>query len=681
VNTLGAFGYAAVGALYALLAVLLLATGRGRRIGVYLIAAAVASSVWGFTLAAQTAFGSIHPLLVAAAEVTRAATWILFLVRVVSQIGVSRQLSALALLACLSVALGIVYLVMAGPADFEFAVDLGVVMIPGGLAIALFGLVLIEQLYRNSSADARWSLKPLVLGLGGIFAYDMFLYSQGILLNAIDATTWTARGVVNLIFVPMIAIAARRNTDWQIRIFISRQVVFYSTTLTAVGLYLLLMSLGGYLIVLYGGSWGGLAQIVFFAGAVVVLVTMLFSNTLRARLRVFLNKHFFHNKYDYREEWLRLVATLAKFNNSSAREVAVEALAQIVESPSGAIWIRDDVNKVFALNARFETDEQYPDFTLQDPILQFIQEEGWLIDLDEYAREPERYGDMILPPWLQQSRSAWLLVPLMSAGKLLGLILLNKAPGPPRLNFEDRDLLKTVGNHIAVHLSQAKSDELLAEARQFEAYSRLTAFLMHDLNNLIAQQSLIVANAEKHKRNAAFVDDAMATIASSVERMKRVMAQLKAGGSETMAKATELRFLVSAAADRCSGRNPLPTLAVNGVDARVVVDVDEFTMVLTHLIGNAQDACSEGDVVNISLAQSDGHASVTISDTGSGMSQEFIRDRLFRPFDSTKGSQGMGIGAYQAREFARKHGGELVVDSELAKGTTVTMSLPLAGKN
>ena len=104
-------------------------------------------------------------------------------------------------------------------------------------------------------------------------------------------------------------------------------------------------------------------------------------------------------------------------------------------------------------------------------------------------------------------------------------------------------------------------------------------------------------------------------------------------------------------------------------------------MVLAHLIGNAQDACSEGDAVNISLAQSDGHASVTISDTGSGMSPEFIRDRLFRPFDSTKGSQGMGIGAYQAREFARKHGGELVVDSELAKGTTVTMSLPLAGKN
>lgn len=520
-----------------------------------------------------------------------------------------------------------------------------------------------------------------MLGLGGIFAYDLFLFSQGVLLNSLDPMTWTARGFVNLLFVPMIAVAARRNTEWDIQIFVSRHVVFYSTTLTAVGLYLLFMSFGGYLIVLYGGSWGGLAQIVFFAGAVVVLFTLLFSNTLRARLKVFLNKHFFRNKYDYRDEWLRLIATLADFDNRAGQNVAVNALAQIVNSPAGAMWVRDDANAVFGLNAHFGTEDEFPNISLDDPVVQFIEKDSWLVDLDEYAREPERYRDMRLPEWLAHRSAAWLLIPLISAGSLLGLILLYKAPGPPRLNYEDRDLLKTVGNHVAVHLAQARSDGLLAEARQFEAYNRLMAFLMHDLNNLIAQQSLLVDNAEKHKRNPEFVDDAISTIAGSVERMKRIMRQLKTGGSESRPKLTELKFIVSAAVDRCSAREPIPTLNLNGVDACVVVDADEFTMVLVHLVGNAQDACTQNGAVEVRLHRFGGMASVTIADTGAGMSPDFVRDRLFRPFDSTKGSRGMGIGAYQAREFARKLGGDLKVDSEVSKGTTMTMTLPLADES
>ena len=555
VNMIGAFGYAAVGGLYALLTILLLTTWRGHRIGIYLIVATILSAAWAFLLATQTAYGSIHSSFIAAAEVLRASAWIVFLVRLASQIGVSRLLSALSVFTCVIVAGGIGYVAIRSATDPTTTRSLGAVLIPGGLAIALLGLVLIEQLYRNSSEESRWALKPLVLGVGGIFAYDLFLYSQGVLLNTIDPTTWTARGLVNLLFVPMIAIAARRNTDWEVRIFVSRHVIFYSTTLTAVGLYLLLMSLGGYLILLYGGTWGGLAQIVFLAGAGVVLVTLLFSSTLRARLRVFLNKHFFQNKYDYRDEWLRLVATLAKFDNSAGRDVAVQALAQVVDSPSGAIWVRDDANSTFRLNARFGTEDEFPDLGLDDPVVQFIEKDGWLVDLDEYARDPRalrRYATAGVAR--SPDSAAWLMVPLQSAGNVLGIILLYKAPGPPRLNYEDRDLLKTVGNHIAVHLAQAKSDSLLAEAQQFETYNRLTAFLMHDLNNLIAQQSLIVDNAEKHKRNPEFVDDAISTIAGSVERMKRVMRQLKTGRSESPAKPTDLKFIVSAAVDRCSAK-------------------------------------------------------------------------------------------------------------------------------
>jgi putative PEP-CTERM system histidine kinase len=438
------------------------------------------------------------------------------------------------------------------------------------------------------------------------------------------------------------------------------------------------MSLGGYALLAYGGSWGGLARAVFFVGAVLVLIILLFSSSLRSRFKVFLSKHFFHNKYDYREEWLRLIAALSGFEDRSTRQIVIKALAQIVDSPAGFLWVLREKENTYQLAATYYSEDVVPNIPVGDPLIEFIKREGWLIDLQEYALEPKHYGDLRLPNWLTNNAEAWLIVPLIAHKEIVGLIMLNKAPGPPKLNYEDRDLLKTVGNHIAVHLAQEKSDNLLAEAQQFEAYNRLTAFLMHDLNNLIAQQSLIVENAEKHKRNPDFVDDAIATIAGSVERMKRVMLQLKGDESKRVAKATEVRFMVSAAVDNCSGKSPVPTLDLNGVNSSIAVDAEQFTMVLTHLIRNAQDATSPDGKITVTVSEGEGCVVITIADTGSGMTPEFIRDRLFRPFDSTKGVQGMGIGAYQAREFTRKYGGELQVHSVVSEGTTISVTLDIS---
>ena len=672
----GALGYALVGGLYAILTVLLLTSWRGRMTGGYLITACVMSVVWSAVLALQAHQESIHPLVLFVVEVLRTGAWIMFLVRLLAEIGVGRTTRYLAQLVWLGV-LGAGIFVWIDYLNFGGIGRLGDVLIPGGLAIALTGLVVIEQLYRNSPPESRWSLKLLVLGLGGMFAYDLFLYSQAVLFNAIDPVTWIARGPVNLFFVPLIAVAARRNPTWDLRIFVSRQVVFYSTTLVAVGAYLLLMSAGGYLIIQYGGSWGGVARVVFLAGAGVVLVTLLFSNTLRARAKVFLSKHFFHNKYDYRDEWLRLVATLSRFDDSSTRQVVIEAMAQIVESPAGFLWVLDEQAQDYRLTASYKSDEEVPDIGPEDQIVRFIKEDGWLVDLGEYARDPDRYENLELPDWLIQMNLAWLIVPLMNGPQLLGLVLLNKAPGAPRLNYEDRDLLKTVGSHIAVHLAQERSDSLLAEAQQFETYNQLTAFLMHDLNNLIAQQSLIVSNAEKHRRNPEFVDDAIQTIANSVERMKRVMAQLKQGEADSVTKRTPIRFVLSTAVDRCAGDNPVPALHIDARDIELSVNAEEFTMVMAHLIRNAQDATSPDDSIDVTLKAAGDSALISIADNGNGMSAQFIRNRLFRPFDSTKGVQGMGIGVYQAREFARKHGGDLQVVSTVGEGTTMTMLLPL----
>lgn len=668
-------GYALVGALFIVLAVLLTTSWRGHKTGIFLITACLVTAGWGFLLAWNIAGRPVSSLLVFIIEISRASVWIVFLVWLVGQLGVSLRVRLAALATCTAVFVAGVGS-WANYTWFGGAGDIGKVLFPGGLLIALVGLLLIEQLYRNSPIEARWGLKALVLGLGGMFAYDLFLYSQAVLFSAIDTTTWAARGIINVFFVPAIAIAARRSPDWELRIFVSRHVVFYTTTLVAVGAYLLVMSLGGYLLIQFGGSWGALARVIFFAGAILVLLILLFSSTLRSRLRVFLNKHFFHNKYDYREEWLRLVETLAEFERSSTRRVAVKAVAQIVGSPSGVLWLRSGTEGKYLVDARYHYDEAVPDLEHDDTLVRFIESENWLVDLAELERKPDLYSKLHLPEWASSLPDAWLFVPLRFGTELLGLIMLVRAPGAPRLNYEDRDLLKTAGSHAAVHLAQARSDRMLTEAQQFEAYNKLTAFLMHDLNNLIAQQSLIVSNAEKHKRNPEFVDDAISTIAGSVERMKSVMGQLRRGGNEKTAKPIELRFAASTAVDRCCNRKPEPVLVLNSDEAMVRASMEECVMVLVHLIRNAQDATPAAGEVTVELASNDSQARIVIRDSGSGMTPEFLRNRLFRPFDSTKGSEGMGIGAYQAREFARVRGGDLLVTSVSGEGTKTTLVLP-----
>jgi putative PEP-CTERM system histidine kinase len=262
---------------------------------------------------------------------------------------------------------------------------------------------------------------------------------------------------------------------------------------------------------------------------------------------------------------------------------------------------------------------------------------------------------------------------------LFGFIVLQKPRVVPSLNFEDHDLLRTVGRHVGMHINQAETDRRIAESSQFGTFNRLTAFLMHDLNNLIAQQSLVVKNAERFRDNPKFVDDAISTIANSVTRMKRLMEQLSSISKSPSMERIEIRDVLATAVERSQARQPRPILDVGTESIWVHADPERLATVVEHLIRNAQEATENDGRVNVLSFLANGMANITIADTGCGMSSEFVRERLFRPFDSTKGSQSMGIGAYQAREYVRTLGGQIEVSSEVGIGTTFSLRLPLAG--
>ena len=699
----GVYSYGVAAVAYLLLSLLLLTGWRGRATGgLRLIVACLVTAGWAAAMAWLVYRDQVPLYGAALLECLKDLAWIAVLAGLASSAGIARRLALGALLtgAVLAVYLAAVPLLqLAGLPSVAPVFALNAT----GLVLALLGLLLLEQVYRNSRPDGRAALQYLALALGTIWVYDVFLYSQSQLLQGVVRESWDARGLVYALTVPLIALAARRNPQWSLDIFVSRQVVFYTTTLVAVGLYLLAMSLAGYTLRMHGGSWGGVLQVVFVVGAGVVLMVLVTSTGLRRRLRVFLAKHFYRNRYDYRVEWLRFIEMLSTPGEGyDAYETAVRAIAQVFESPGGVLYLRraaDERYEAVAAWPRARANlSRHPPIQFGQDLPRFLARRQWVVDVREHAAEPDLYEAIALPAPFGPDGPHRFLLPLVHGGELIGLVALESPPGFEP-NYEDRDLMKTLGRHVATHIVQHEADRRLAENRQFEAYHRLTAFVMHDLKNLAAQLSLVVANAERHRRNPEFVDDAIGTIANSTERMQRLIEQLQRRDTQGRAQRVAIAEVARRACERCASGKPQPALEPDPLGIEVECDADRLVAVVEHLIRNAQDATAEQGTIRVavrlgaigataepervSVSESSmllrmPHAVLEVIDDGSGMTAEFVRDRLFSPFDSTKGSKGMGIGAYQAREYVRSIGGRIEVDSAPGRGTCMRVTLPLA---
>jgi putative PEP-CTERM system histidine kinase len=678
VEQTGVIGYGIAALAFTVLGVLLAIAWEGRARGFSLILASALTAIWMVCLASFSWSETAPMGLVFFGETLTTGAWIAVLASLSETAGFPRRMAWFALLAwCLTLVAGI-----AGIGTG--ATWAGGLVMTGGIGLALLGLVLLEQMFRNSNAGGRWALRYLYFGIGGLFIYDVFMYSQGLLLGGISEPVWQARGFIMALTVPFIAIAARRNPSWSLKVFVSRDVAFYAASVAAVGGYLLLMAFGGYVVQLIGGSWGAIAQIVFFAAALGLLTMLVASAALRRRMRVFLVKHFYRHKYDYREEWLRFIDTLSGAQSGESPQVAaVRAIAQIVGSPRAALLMRDDVPGQWRMEAGWPGDEVMPagaGMLSADPALdEFLERRQWVIDVPEWQSDPELYEGLARPEWLSQGPRWRLAVPVLLGKRLIGLLILAEPPHGFQLTFEDRDLLKTAARHIATHLVQHDAEVRLAEQRQFAAFSKLASFMMHDLKNATAQLELVVANAARHRHNPEFIDDAITTVAGAVRRITQLIAQLQHEGQAAAAERLELRSVVADAVQRTQARDPHPVLAADDATLLIEAHRERLSSVVEHLIRNAQEAARPEGHVAVRTTGRDGSAVVEITDDGPGMTPEFVRERLFKPFDSTKGSKGMGIGAYQAREYVRSLGGWLEVDSRPGSGTTVRVVVPVAG--
>jgi len=668
--TFAFIAYSAATLAFVALNLLLLISRRGDRFGHRLSVASALSALW----AGMAATTEISPFeggaaTVAALEIVRDAGWLMLLTSAFSG-RLPRWLVLWVQIAWIG--LFVAQILQWSQPQIELT--------RGGLALAIIGLVLVEQIYRYARVGERDGLRFLLFGVGGQFAFDLFLYAQSQLLGRIDRTAWSLRGAAMVVAVPVIVLAVRRSVASSASIFVSRHVVFYSTTFAAVGIYLLAMAIGGYYVRFVGGTWGDALQLLFLLGAAAVLVSLLWSGIVRRRLRVFISKHFYRNKYDYRVEWLRFVHTLSSAAPENVHLGALQALAQVFSSSQALLFALEEGGKQFRATASWcESGEEIAlpaDVNANADMAQFMLRRGWIIDVDEYRRKHALYDNLQLPDWLEADPALSIVAPIMQGVALAGFVVLARPPPPFELTYEDRDLLITMGRHVATHLAQHAADRKLVENRQFEAYSRLTAFLMHDLKNSVAQLRLVVSNAVKYRHQPEFVDDAMATIDNAAQRMTRLVDQLQLGAAGAVRRPLKLDDLIATALARCAASNPRPVLGSVAHGSSVEADQEHLTSVIEHVIRNAQDATPDDGSVRVDVSAVGGQIRIVVADTGRGMEAYFLRDRLFRPFDSTKGAAGMGIGAYQVREYVISLGGSVNVQSTPGKGTRFTINLP-----
>ncbi|HEX7325901.1 MAG TPA: XrtA/PEP-CTERM system histidine kinase PrsK [Rhodanobacteraceae bacterium] len=664
-----------------LVACVLLAIGwHGRRTGALLVLAAAVTAAWGVFLAYAEQRQALPVAWLLLAETLRYGAWLAFVGALFSgwpMTGLLRGMRVGAHAVWVVVAL---YCLAAGAGwlrilGHRFDPNLPLV---GVLVLALAGVVFLEQIYRNVNPERRWALKFLMLGLGVMFAYDIFLYSYAVLYRQFDVSAWAARGFIDALVAPLLVVAAARNQRaWSLDVGVSRKAVFYSSSLLVVAFYIIATAVGGYYVRLYGGDWGRVAEITLVCFALLVVGVLATSGQARSRLRVFLQKNFFSYRHDYREEWLRLTATLSESDDDAGLPLrAVRAVAQTMDSPAGALLLCDDARTLLpaaGMNLTLPPDVRV---AADAPVFRFMRERRWIYDL----AAPPPLGDAGLkaPAALVALPRAWLLVPLVLHERLVGVVLLARARAPRKLDWEDIDLLRTAGTQVAAALVQAANARRLAEARQFEGFNRLTAFLMHDLKNVAGQQSLLLQNAERHKRNPAFVDDMLATVANSVHRIGHVLEQLRGGGQAVEAGRVQIQAVVARALVECQAQAPRPEWQPPAEPLWVRADAAQLATVLGHVIRNAQDAATAHGHVSVHLTQAGSSARLEVEDDGAGMDAAFIRERLFQPFFTTKASRGMGIGAYQAREYVRSLGGSVDVASTPGEGTLFAIHLPLA---
>ena len=539
------------------------------------------------------------------------------------------------------------------------------------IVIAIFGILVVENLLRNTTKNKKWHIVPLCIAMASLFAYDLFVFADAIAVRHFNPDIMAGRGVILALIAPLLVLTMTRNPDWRIDVHVSRGMVFHTATLFLAGIFLVAAAGIAFLIAQFPGEWVTISQMAFLSGCGISLLIVLYLENLRSQLRRTISENFFSTRYDYRVEWMRCITTLSSSEARDPLKVrAVRVLADAADSPGGALWLRQseaNFGLEQLLNVKFDSLTNEP--AAGSFIARFKNGET----VQDLAALRAR-GDSV-PSWASGAVPIWLAVPLIKVDELIGFVVLAPPRAPNTLNWELSELLLAIGQQAASYLAEEKAASIAREAQAILDYSRKFAFVGHDIKNVAGQLAMIIANARNHGDRADFREDIVRGLESSVRRLHSLLDKLKPNADLVdCPEIVDPRETVSQIAHALSRRDVQVCAKISAQRAQVIISATDLHAILTHLVTNAIEASTPGESVEIRLQADVRSVVIDVVDRGCGMSPDFVRNSLFVPRRSTK-THGHGMGAYQARELVRASKGELEVISAVGRGTTVRIRL------
>ena len=553
-------------------------------------------------------------------------------------------------------------------------------------AILLIALVLIlmnlEQTFRSAVGTMRWRLKFVVLGLVMIFGARVYVRAQAMLFSTPDMTLWGIESGALLIGCAFLALAYVRTGWAEVTVYPSSAVVRSSLTVLIVGGYLVVVGLLAQVVSRFGG-----AQLFQFQAFVVLLgmaglAVLLLSDRTRQRMHAFVVRHFTKAQHDSVRVWKLFSNRLASVTDRTrVCAVSAQMISDTFDVLSVNIWLRDDGNEQFSISASTANQagasgSDRPD-AVPNTVTHGLRTQSTPFVLEEvneaWAEELRRLNPGTFP-----NGGARLCVPLRAGDENLGFVVLADRVNGAEYTVEELELLKCIGDQITSVLLNLRLASEVARAKELEAFRTMSAFFVHDLKNTAASLNLMLNNLRAHFDDPAFRQDALRSVGNTARRIDDMIARLTAlrQRPDCSRVDADLNQIVSEALDRV---NPLPNIELTREFQPlppILADREQIQSVVTNLVLNARDALASGGRIQVRTEHRGGRAVLSVQDNGCGMSQAFVKDSLFRPFQSTK-KKGLGIGLFQCRAIVQAHGGGMHVETEVGRGTTFLASFPV----
>jgi putative PEP-CTERM system histidine kinase len=527
----------------------------------------------------------------------------------------------------------------------------------------------LESCLRTARGDNRRRVKYLVLGLGGIFLIRFYVLSQLLLFHVIHPIHLKVTCATLFLGNVLLAIPIARDQLRGASIAVSRQMFYRSALVSVLGIYLFavgaLGSLLTYLAIPEETFWG---SVLVFVSAL-ALGALVLSDRLRRRFQRFVALHFYRSKYDYRQQWMAFTTRMSsRLTTEEIGRELIDGVAEVTDAVAGAVYLSDPTT-----DARYRLWGQVGNAKFlsvldgNSPLL------SWLGSQKAAAPLPPDVPAPVAAPEL----SGAVIAPLRWRGTTIGLIVVGPERSGAEYTFEDFEFLSTVAEQAAGTLVTARLSEAMAQAREIETFDRLTAAVIHDIKNSVSALSMLARNALRNFDDPEFQRDTMTTLSRTVDRMRRLLTRLSAPVSETQrTELVDLGAIILEATAALAAEPRVRLVRELGAVRAVAGDRDALLRVVENLVTNAAEAIESEGTVAVTLAEADGHAVVTVSDTGCGISAEFMERHLFSPFRSTK-KAGWGIGLYHTKQIVEHHHGTIHVDSTEGTGTTFRVTLPL----